>query len=775
MFSKAAFLSQTPLLAVVLSFSLTESALAVGGSPPNIVLILSDDHHWRDYSYTGENPYVATPNIDRLAAEGVLYQRAYAPTSICRPSLTNIFTGLNSVTSLVVGNKPEPLGSGFPDSANNHVIRRAVEVHATLPRILGRYGYRSLQTGKWWEGAFQRAGFDEGMTGDGDRAHAGPRATTIGRNGLAPIEDFVEQAVRDEVPFFISYAPVLPHTPHNPPSAFRARYDAWVDDGEITANEADYYAMIDWFDSTVGELRTFLEQTPGSDGTPLDNDTLYVYAVDNGWRPVLHGTQQTAGADRGKITPYEGGVRGPIIFSWRDWVFDERSLARKLRDSRLASTVDILSTLLSLIGAESDVPNLAQGIDLLTQSRNEVFGDSYDDSIPFMDGALLVFDQPERPRTSRWMIRGRWKLIVPDGEHFTGQVQLYDVIEDPDETTNRAATEATRVAEMSARIDEWWAASRSTYLYDHEFDGGIGSIDGFAPDIDRTGAAAVWHSTGGIRGEGTFRGGPWNPGHTAQLAFIPQAGRRYELRASIAPLSSGWNWTGFGFLDAGTPDQSPADDALIWVMVRDDVSNTTGDVTFHANDDGSGVGAALVRLDLDDSEGRAVTVVLDTHDHDEGLRGDQWRAGLLVDGLSEFAHVYRLGNPEIANVAIGSWGTQFALGQIDYFQLVETPGFESLALAPGDANGDGVVDRADLRSVVRNLSRPRNGIESPIKTWDEGDFDGDGDVDWHDLFTIVRSITRSRTHDTLELTRFSRRSRRNSSFSSLVTPSWRTH
>lgn len=745
--SKAAFLSPTSLLVVVLSSFLSASALAVGGSPPNIVLILSDDHHWRDYSYTGENPYVATPNIDRLAAEGVLYQRAYAPTSICRPSLTNVFTGLNSVTSLVLGNHPEPEGSGFPDSANNDIIRRAVEVHATLPRILGRYGYRSLQTGKWWEGAFERAGFDEGMTSDGDRAHAEPRATTIGRDGLAPIEDFVERAVRDEVPFFISYAPVLPHTPHNPPAVFRARYDAWVADGEITANEANYYAMVDWFDSTIGELRTFLEQTPASDGTPLDDDTLYVYAVDNGWTPVLNGPQQTAGADRGKISPYEGGVRGPIIFSWRNRVFDERSLANKLRDSKLASTVDLLPTLLALIGAESDLPPLAQGIDLLAQSRNEVFGDSYVVLIPFMDGDQLIFDQPERARTSRWMIRGRWKLIVPDGEHFSGQVQLYDVIEDPDETSDRAATEATRVAEMSARLDEWWAASRLTYLYDHEFNGGVGSIDGLAPDIDRTGAVSVWSSTRGIWGEGTFRGRARNRGNTAQLPFIPQAGRRYELRASIAPQAASWEWTGFGFLDAGSPDQSPLDDALTWVMIRDDISNTTGDVAFHANDDGSSVGAALVQLDLDDSEGRAVTIVLDTHDHHESLPGDQWRAELLVDGLSEFTHVFTLGNPEIANVAIGSWGGQFALGQIDYFQLVETPGFESLALAPGDANGDGAVDRTDLRRVLRNFSRPRNGIESPIKTWDEGDFDGDGDVDWHDLLTTVRSIARSRNHD----------------------------
>ena len=78
---------------------------------PNIVLILSDDHNWRDYSFTGENPHVRTPHIDELASEGVLIQRSYAPTSLCRPSFANIFTGLHSATVGVTGNQPAPTGS----------------------------------------------------------------------------------------------------------------------------------------------------------------------------------------------------------------------------------------------------------------------------------------------------------------------------------------------------------------------------------------------------------------------------------------------------------------------------------------------------------------------------------------------------------------------------------------------------------------------------------------------------------------------------------------
>jgi len=716
---------------------------------PNIVLILSDDQNWRDYSFSGENPYVRTPNIDALAAEGVIYRRAYVPHAHCRASLASIFTGLNPVASGVTGG-PRPRGGG-QDSFENDIVRRNVEYNATLPRILRSYGYRSLQTGKWWEGAYERAGFDEGETTNKSGHLGTSTGSSIGRNGLRPIEDFVRRAADDGVPFFVSYAPLLPHTPHVPPARFRDPYDILVGGGEITGNEADYFAMIEWFDSTVGDLRAFLRDTKGADGRPLEDDTLYVYAVDNGWLPLLTGSQRVLGAPGAKRSPFEDGVRGPLIFSWKGRITDARSVEQKLGDTRLASTIDILPTLLALVGAEVDRPELAQGIDLMSESRSEVFGDTYETGIPIYTDGRLSFDQREVPRTSRWMIEGRWKLIVPDGDAFTGEVQLYDVLSDPAETTNLAASTPKRVTAMADRLDEWWDASRPNVIYDHEFRGDATPIDGVAPDIDNGAPPAFWHATGGILGDGTVAGGS-----TALLPFVPQPNRRYELRASVQPLARTSDWVAVGFLDGSPPAGGPKGAAVGWTLIRDAESPQDGDLVLHAREDGSAGSHPLMRLEHAGPEPVVLSLVLDTGDKDPRRRGDQWSLELLLRGVSQFTHVYTRRNPDIRNVGIGSSGSLPALSFVDYVQLVETPRFESLAWLRGDTNGDGDVDRFDLAEIFRNLTGPQTAPPTFTKVLREGDLDGDGDVDSADVVQAFRAYTGPRNGRHRKARRFGR-------------------
>ena len=97
-------------------------------------------------------------------------------------------------------------------------MNRHLENVPTLPRVLKELGYLSLQTGKWWQGHYSRGGFTHGMT-QGQRH--GDRGLDIGRKTMQPIYDFVELAQKEHQPFFVWYAPMLPHQPHFKTSFYR--------------------------------------------------------------------------------------------------------------------------------------------------------------------------------------------------------------------------------------------------------------------------------------------------------------------------------------------------------------------------------------------------------------------------------------------------------------------------------------------------------------------------------------------------------------------------
>ena len=147
------------------------SALAAVPSKPNIVMIVSDDQGWGDFSFMG-NRDVRTPNIDRLASGSLTFTRGYVPSSLCCPSLASMITGLYPHQHKVTSNDPPvPPGmtrakfGGSPEfQAGREVMTKHLEAVRTLPRILGEQGYLSLQTGKWWQGHYSRGGFTHGMT-----------------------------------------------------------------------------------------------------------------------------------------------------------------------------------------------------------------------------------------------------------------------------------------------------------------------------------------------------------------------------------------------------------------------------------------------------------------------------------------------------------------------------------------------------------------------------------------------------------------------------------
>jgi arylsulfatase A-like enzyme len=166
----------------------------------------------------------------------------------------------------------------------------------------------------------------------------------IGRSGMEPIETFVDHAVAKDKPFFLWYAPFLPHTPHNPPTRLLSKYR---EDGR-PVSIAKYYAMCDWFDETCGQLINYLEKKK------IRDDTLIVYVTDNGW---IQNPARNGYAPRSKQTPYEGGVRTPIMFSWPNGGL------KPADRPELVSSIDIVPTILAV--ANATIPGDLPGLNLL--------------------------------------------------------------------------------------------------------------------------------------------------------------------------------------------------------------------------------------------------------------------------------------------------------------------------------------------------------------------------------------------------------------------------
>jgi len=424
-------------------------------TPPNVILIVSDDQHWRDYGFMGHE-HLRTPHLDRLARESLVFPRGYVTSSLCCPSLAALITGRYPHETGIVGN--DPPGTDGPRTtpaakaafaAGREALNRKLDAFPTLPKLLAGAGYDSLQTGKWWQGDFHRGGFTAGMT-RGERH--GDDGLAIGRRTMAPIEEFVRATRSAGKPFFVWYAPMLPHDPHDPPAELVEHYRGLTPSVHV----ARYWGNVERFDRTVGDLLGFLDREG------LAADTLVVYVTDNGW---IQNPDNPRFAPRSKLSPYDGGLRTPIMLR------QPGRVPPGTCDTPVSS-VDILPTVLTACGVAP--PPALPGVNLLdpaaVAARESVCGECFTHT-------LVAADDPARSLLWRWIVRGRWKLIVPvaadqaaatvppegrliDGESRArlerGEVELYDVAADPAEATNLAAAHPDIVRELRGAVDAWW-------------------------------------------------------------------------------------------------------------------------------------------------------------------------------------------------------------------------------------------------------------------------------------------------------------------------------
>jgi uncharacterized sulfatase len=261
----------------------------------------------------------------------------------------------------------------------------------------------------------------------------GDEGLAIGRKGMQPIFDFITQAQAEEKPFFVWYAPMMPHSPHTPPQRLLDKYRDKTPHLEI----AKYWAMCDWFDETVGELLGYL------DSHSLAENTIVVYLCDNGW---INDENADRYAPRSKRSQYDGGIRTPIMIRWPGHI------APKMDTTHLASEIDIVPTLLTAVGVP--VPAGLPGINLLdpaaVEARKAVFGEIFEHDVQHLD-------RPADSLMYRWVIDGDWKLIIPNPIRVPdGTVELYQLRSDPGEQHNLAGDQAEVVLRMTKELNQWW-------------------------------------------------------------------------------------------------------------------------------------------------------------------------------------------------------------------------------------------------------------------------------------------------------------------------------
>ena len=351
-------------------------------------------------------------------------------------------TGLYPHQHKVIGNDPVFDSEGkaaygkdwmAQRAVNNQTIVDGIRELSTIPDLLAEAGYVSLQTGKWWEGHYSVGGFSQGMThGDPTRGgRHGDDGLKIGREGLDVIYDFIDEAQGSETPFFVWYAPFLPHAPHTPPDSLRDKYLPLAP----TPAVANYWAMCEWFDITCGQLMDYIDEKE------LAENTLFIYVTDNGW--IQDPDRPNRYAPRSKRTPYDMGIRTPILYRWKGAIEPE------MDKTSLSSSIDIATTILDICGIEPTAE--MQGINVLDkdarEAREAVFAEVYAHDFKSIDSSLYHQIIITRP----------WKLILTDPVYDPDRgPELYNLDTDPFEWENQAEAHPEIVARLSGQIEAWW-------------------------------------------------------------------------------------------------------------------------------------------------------------------------------------------------------------------------------------------------------------------------------------------------------------------------------
>ncbi|MEM1098411.1 MAG: sulfatase [Planctomycetota bacterium] len=425
----------------------------------NFVVIVADDLGWRDPGFMGSD-YHHTPNLDRLASEGLTFQRAYANAPVCAPTRAAILSGMYSPRTGVytVGRGPTD-SNALPLITPTNRSSLPSDI-VTLPEALQQAVYATGHVGKWHLGrpagntGPEAHGFDSTVgasRGGGTRTYFAPYGIATLDADATPGEylthRLTEEAIgfihehRDE-PFFLWLAHYAVHTPIEPEPDVLAE----VQDrprGQLHDNP-EYAAMLESLDTSVGQLLAAI------DDAGLTERTVIVFVSDNGGGNRVTSMAPLSGS-KGSLS--EGGIRVPCVVKFPGVV------PPGTQTEQPVILLDLYPTLLELAGVRPQHSQPVDGVSwvrLLRDPTQRLADRSLGWYVP-------VYSTSPRgnlsKRPSAVITRGRWKLHY---DFETDTSRLYDLQTDLGETRDLAAKQPAALSSMQRELQAWLRAIDAT-------------------------------------------------------------------------------------------------------------------------------------------------------------------------------------------------------------------------------------------------------------------------------------------------------------------------
>ena len=461
--SKAIFLSLFALAVFIAgcSSAKTDKKEASSDQKPNIIYILADDLGYGDLSCYGQKNF-QTPNLDRLAQEGMMFTQHYSGSTVCAPSRSSLMTGLTTGHTFIRGNKEWKPEGQYPLSAESY----------TIAEMLKEAGYVTGAFGKWGlgypgsEGDPNMQGFDVFYGYNCQRighnyypyhmwsnqekvileGNAGRKTETYGPDDIhVQAMNFME--TNKDKPFFMYYPSIIPHAELFAPEEYMEKYRGkfepeksykGIDDGpnykvggygSQPESHAAFAAMINYLDDEVGIILAKLKELNIAD------HTLIIFTSDNG--PHMEGGADpeyfdSNGALRGfKRDLYEGGIRVPMIAWWPG------KIKAGTTSNHISAFWDVMPTLAEIIGVSA--PENIDGISFLPTLLGQEGQQKQHD--------YLYWEFHER-KGRQAVRKGDWKAVRYNAKIGDRPTELYNLAEDIGEENNLAGQHPELVKEM---------------------------------------------------------------------------------------------------------------------------------------------------------------------------------------------------------------------------------------------------------------------------------------------------------------------------------------